>query len=117
MTDLQIVEIMLKMDFCELLHLLDTYSISNGMSCMFTDFRCIEHHLCNGDGEIITDGGDLFSLRNPFNVGNSKCPGFTEVCCRKEEFRGIPIGGTVTVKAPSKKCKQCHYDGYVGTRI
>ena len=84
---------------------------------MFANFRCVEHHLCNGDGEIITDGGDIFSFRNPFNVGNSKCPGFTEVCCRKEEFRDIPIGGTVTVKAPSKKCKECHNDGYVGIKI
>ena len=75
----------------------------------------MQHHLCTVDGEIITDGGDIFNLRSGFSSRpdplKSKCPGFGEVCCRLEEFKGIPVGGTVIVKKASPKCTECKNAG------
>ena len=78
----------------------------------FFIFSCVQHHLCE-DGEIVTDGGSIFDFRNAFGPSPdvSKCPGIGEVCCRKEEFRGIPVGGTATVRKPSPKCTECEDAG------
>ena len=77
-------------------------------------FSCVQHHLCT-DGEIVTDGGDFFVFKSGFSNRPdpllSKCPGVGEVCCRREEFKGIPVGGSVTVTKPSPKCTECENAG------
>jgi secreted trypsin-like serine protease len=66
-------------------------------NCTFykeSGFECVPYYQCK-DGYIITDGAGLFDIRNGFSdvldPANSKCESYLEVCCRDENFSGVPL--------------------------
>lgn len=80
-----------------------------------TGYECVPYYQCS-NGTIITDGGGLIDIRNGFgalNAGDSKCPGFLDVCCKDPDFVPPPPPTPQKYRA---KCGQRNLNG-LGARI
>ena len=75
-------------------------------------FKCVSQDLCDENGEIITDGGSKFTIRQDlFNspANNAICPQF-DVCCKDpnfEEEEDTSLLDTLFDESPETESRPC----------
>ena len=76
-------------------------------------YKCVTEDLCDENGEIRTDGGSRFSIRNNFfgsPQSNAVCPDLLAVCCKDPNFKKKPsVGGSFDT---SQDCEDYENQGY-----
>ena len=72
-------------------------------------YACVPYYQCN-NGLVITDGAGLIDIRDDSGLlypGDSKCPGFLDVCCHNPDFNAQ----TPSTVNYVPKCGQRNKDG------